>query len=176
MRMRTYLPLLFLSGLMAPAHLPAQNTPSASMDLGVVTAAIAPGDRVEVPVTLVTRNEARVGTASLEVAYLPHSVSFLEAVLGSSAQGGILKAEEAPGEEGKNVIHVEIVSSGPLSEGLLVNLVFEALESITERQETVLENLQPKASSVEGTEIAARGLDGAITPVEVIPACLFYMH
>ncbi len=63
----------------------SQGQPGVSVDLGVVIDSFFPGDQVELPVTLVSRNDAQVGHVTLEVAFPSKVISLLEVTLGSGA-------------------------------------------------------------------------------------------
>jgi hypothetical protein len=186
--------LLALSPGLLWVSLFSQGQPGVSVDLGMIIDAFAPGDQVSMPITLVTRNDPQVANISLEVGYPSELISFVEATLGEGAEaaGAQVKTELAesaesagtgmeanpnePQELELTTLRLEISASSVIPQGLLVNLTFELSEEITLNHEIPLENLKQTAQSLDGQEIRARGLGGAISPIEPIPACFFYMH
>jgi hypothetical protein len=93
-----------------------------------------------------------------------------------SAGTGMEANPNEPQELELTTLRLEISASSVIPQGLLVNLTFELSEEITLNHEIPLENLKQTAQSLDGQEIRARGLGGAISPIEPIPACFFYMH
>ncbi len=173
-----------LPGLMM-VSLFSQGEPAVNVDLGMIVDSFSPGDQVSVPITLVIRNEPQVGKISLEVAYPSELISFVEATLGSGAKaaGAEVRTElvESTDSEGtervdRTILRLEIFASNVIPQGLLLNLTFEMSEQIAINHEILLENLKLTAQSLDGQNIRARGLGGAIAPIEAIPACFFYMH
>lgn len=156
----------------------SQGQPGVNVDLGMIIDAFAPGDQVEMPVTLVTRNDPQVAKISLEVGYPAELISFVEATLGGGAEASQaeVKAELGGVSEELQVLLLEVSAPTVIPEGVLVNLTFELSEGITLNHEIPVENLKQTAESLDGQEIRARGLGGSISPIEPIPACFFYMH
>jgi hypothetical protein len=163
----------------------SQGQPGVNVDLGVIMDSFLPGDQVSVPIILVTRNEPQVAKISLEVAYPSELVSFVEVTLGSGAEaaGAEVRTElvESTDSEGtervdRTILRLEIFASNVIPQGLLLNLTFEMSEQIAINHEILLENLKLTAQSLDGQDIRARGLGGAIAPIEAMPACFFYMH
>ncbi len=182
-----------LPGLMM-VSLFSQGQPGVNVDLGMIMDSFLPGDRVSVPIILVTRNEPQVAKISLEVAYPSELISFVEATLGSSAEAAgvevktqLVESADSAGTEmetgldepqdlERKILRLDLSASNVIPEGLLLNLTFEMSEEIAINHEIPLENLKQTAQSLDGQDIRARGLDGAISPIELIPACFFYMH
>jgi len=172
----------------------SQGQPGVNVDLGIIMDSFLPGDHVLVPITLVTRNEPQVGKISLEVAYPSELISFVEATLGSVAEAAgaevrtqLVESADSAGTETetrpdepqdleRKILRLEISASSVIPQGLLLNLTFEMSEQIAINHEILLENLKLTAQSLDGQDIRARGLGGAIAPIEAIPACFFYMH
>ncbi len=186
--------LLALSPGLMWVSLFSQGQPGVNVDLGMVIDAFAPGDQVSMPITLVTRNDPQVVKISLEVGYPSDLISFVDATLGGGAEAAgaqvktelVESAESAgtvmetnpnePQELELKILRLEISASRVIPEGVLVNLTFEMSEKIAVNHEIPLENLTLAAQSLDGQEIRARGLGGSIAPIELIPACFFYMH
>ncbi len=182
---------LSLLGLMVVV-LFSQGQPGVSLDLGVVIDSFFPGDQVGLPVTLVSRNDPQVGDVTLEVAFPSKVISLVEVTLGSgaTAAGAEVRTEvvdapeeaaaEAEGEESvdleRKILRVNISSSTVLPDGLLATLNFEVKDEISINHEIHMENVSQTALSLDGQEVRTRGIDGTITSIEFIPACLFYMH
>jgi hypothetical protein len=173
-----------LSGLTL-VSLFSQGQPGVNVDLGMIMDSFLPGDQVSVPIILVTRNEPQVGKISLEVAYPSELISFVEVTLGSGAEAAgaevrtqvVESADSAEIENAdRKILRLDISASRVIPQGLLLDLTFEMSEQIAINHEILLENLKQTAQSVDGQEIRARGLGGAIAPIEAIPACFFYMH
>jgi len=182
-----------LPGLML-VFLFSQGQPGVNVDLGIIMDSFLPGDQVSVPITLVTRNEPQVAKISLEVAYPSELISFVEVTLGSGAEGAgaevrtqLVGSADSAGTETetgpdepqdleRKILRLEISASSVIPQGLLLNLTFEMSEQIAINHEILLENLKLTAQSLDGQDIRARGLGGAIAPIEAIPACFFYMH
>ncbi|MEE8461946.1 MAG: hypothetical protein V3S50_07460 [Acidobacteriota bacterium] len=173
-----------LPGLMM-VSLFSQGEPAVNVDLGMIMDSFLPGDQVSVPIILVTRNEPQVAKISLEVAYPSELISFVGVTLGSGAEaaGAEVRTElvESTDSEGtervdRTILLLEIFASNVIPQGLLLNLTFEMSEQIAINHEILLENLKLTAQSLDGQDIRARGLGGAIAPIEAIPACFFYMH
>ena len=61
----------------------SQGQPGVSLDLGVVIDSFFPGDQVELPITLVSRNEAQVGHITMEVAFPSKVISLVGVKLGN---------------------------------------------------------------------------------------------
>ncbi len=187
----------------------SQGQPGVSVDLGVVIDSFFPGDQVELPVTLVSRNDAQVGHVTLEVAFPSKVISLLEVSLGSGPTAAeaevtteIVDAPEEPGAEmetelvdapeaaaadlemeleepvdlERKILILNISASTKLPDGLLATLTFEVKDEISINHEIHMENVSQTALSLDGQEVRARGIDGTITSIEFIPACLFYMH
>ncbi|MCZ6768361.1 MAG: hypothetical protein O7D93_03850, partial [Acidobacteria bacterium] len=168
--------------------------PAVNVDLGMIIYALAPGDQVSMPITLVTRNDPQVAKISLEIGYPSELISFVEVTLGGGAEaaGAQVKTElvetaesagtgmemgvDEPQDLEFKTVRLEITASRVIPEGVLVNLTFELSEKITLNHEIPLDNLGLTAQSLDGQEIRARGLGGSISPIEPIPACFFYMH
>jgi len=185
--------MALLSGPML-VFLFSQGQPAVNVDLGMIMDSFLPGDQVSVPITLVTRNEPQVGKISLEVSYPSELISFVEATLGSAAEAAgaevrtqvVESADSAETERetgldesqdlDRKILRLDISASRVIPQGLLLNLTFEMSGQIAINHEIPLENLKQTAQSLEGQEIRARGLGGAIAPIEAIPACFFYMH
>jgi hypothetical protein len=119
------------------------------------------------------------------VAYPSELISFVEVTLGSGAKaaGAEVRTElvESTDSEGtervdRTILRLEIFASNVIPQGLLLNLTFEMSEQIAINHEILLENLKLTVQSLDGQDIRARGLGGAIAPIEAIPACFFYMH
>ncbi len=186
--------LLALSPGLMWVSLFSQGQPGVSVDLGMIMDSFLPGDQVSMPITLVTRNDPQVVKISLEVGYPSRLISFVEATLGGGAEaaGAEVKTElvefaESAGtgmemglDEPQNlelkILRLDISASSVIPQGLLVNLTFEMSEEIAVNHEIPLENLKQTAQSLDGQDIRARGLGGTIAPIELIPACFFYMH
>ncbi len=201
--------LLALSTGLMWVSLFSQGQPAVNVDLGMIIDALAPGDQVSFPVTLVTRNDPQVVKISLEVGYPSKLISFVEATLGGGAEAAgaqvktelVESAESAgtgmemgldepvesagtgmeanpnePQELELKTVRLEITASSVIPEGLLLNLTFELSKEITLNHEIPLENLKLMVQSLDGQEIRARGVGGAISPIEPIPACFFYLH
>ncbi len=186
--------LLALSAGLMWVSLFSQGQPVVNVDLGMIIDVFAPGDQVSFPVTLVTRNDPQVVKISLEVGYPSKLISFVEATLGGGAEaaGAEVKTElvefaESAGtgmemglDEPQNlelkILRLDISASSVIPQGLLVNLTFEMSEEIAVNHEIPLENLTLASQSLDGQELRARGLGGSISPIELIPACFFYMH
>ncbi len=172
----------------------SQGQPRVNVDLGMIMDSFLPGDQVSLPVTLVTQNEPQVAKISLEVAYPSELISFVEGTLGSGAEAAgaevtteLVESADPAGTEVETgldepqhlelkILRLDISASRVIPQGLLVNLTFEMSEQIAINHEISLENLRQTAQSLDGQEIRARGLGGTIAPIEVIPACFFYMH
>ncbi len=187
----------------------SQGQPGVSVDLGVVIDSFFPGDQVELPITLVSRNDAQVGKISVEVAFPSKVISLVEVTLGNgpTAAGAEVKTElvDAPEEAGaetetelvdapeaadadlemeleepvdleRKILILDISASSALPDGLLATLTFEVNDEIAINHEIHMENVSQTALSLDGQELRARGIDGTITSIEFIPACLFYMH
>ena len=169
---------IFVAMIFGMVSMPSQDVPGVSLDLGAATDTYDVGARVPVPVMMLIRNQAPVGRISLEVAYPSDLVAFREVVPGGSSQAAEAEVgvQEGEGSEGKGHVLLEVSASRPIPEGVLAELVFEVVGELAYDQEVRLENAGRSARSVEGEEIQARGIDGAITSMEFIPACLFYMH
>jgi len=186
--------LLALSTGLMWVSLFSQGQPAVNVDLGMIIDALAPGDQVSMPITLVTRNDPQVAKISLEIGYPAELLSFVEATLGGGAEaaGAQVKTElvetvesagtgmemgvDGPQDPELKTVRLEITASRVIPEGVLVNLTFELSEEIILNHEIPLENLELTAQSLDGQEIRARGLGGSISPIEPIPACFFYMH
>jgi hypothetical protein len=186
--------LLALSTGLMWVSLFSQGQPAVNVDLGMIIDALAPGDQVSMPITLVTRNDPQVVKISLEVGYPSKLISFVEATLGGGAEaaGAQVKTElvetvesagtgmemgvDGPQDLELKTVRLEITASRVIPEGVLVNLTFELSEEIILNHDIPLENLLLTAESLDGQEIRARGLGGSISPIEAIPACFFYMH
>ncbi len=182
-----------LPGLMM-VSLFSQGEPAVNVDLGLIVDSFSPGDQVSVPITLVTRNEPQVGKISLEVAYPSELISLVEVTLGSGAEAAgadvstqLVGSADSAGTETetgpdepqdleRKILRLEISASSVIPQGLLLNLTFEMSEQIAINHEILLENLKLTVQSLDGQDIRARGLGGAIAPIEAIPACFFYMH
>ena len=180
-------------GLMVVILFP-QGQPGVSVDLGVVIDSFFPGDQVELPITLVSRNDAQVGQISLEVAFPSKVISLVEVTLGNgpTAAGAEVKTElvdapeaadadlemelEEPVDLERKILKLNISASTALPDGLLATLTFEVNDEIAINHEIQMENVSQTALSLDGQELRARGIDGTITSIEFIPACLFYMH
>ncbi len=172
----------------------SQGQPGVNVDLGMIMDSFLPGDQVSLPVTLVTRNEPQVAKISLEVAYPSELISFVEVTLGSGAGAAgaevtteLVESADSVGSEVElgldepqdlelKILRLDISASRVIPQGLLLNLIFEMSGQIAINHEITLENLKQTAQSLDGQEIRARGLGGTIAPIEVIPACFFYMH
>jgi hypothetical protein len=186
--------LLALSTGLMWVSLFSQGQPAVNVDLGMIIDALAPGDQVSMPITLVTRNDPQVAKISLEIGYPAELISFVEATLGGGAEaaGAQVKTElvetvesagtgmemgvDGPQDLELKTVRLEITASRVIPEGVLVNLTFELSEEIILNHEIPLEYLLLTAESLDGQEIRARGLGGSISPIEAIPACFFYMH
>jgi hypothetical protein len=153
-----------------------QGAPGVNVDLGVVVDTFNPGDPVEFPITLVTRNDPQVGSISLEVAFPSAGLSLTGAALpdGVEAELETQLRDEEGGE--RKILSLEITSTQPISQGVLVTVTFEIAQEMAINGEIQLENLSQSSKSLNGDELSARGLDGSITSIEFIPACFFYMH
>ncbi len=200
--------MALLLGLMV-VILFSQGQPGVSVDLGVVIDSFFPGDQVELPITLVSRNNAQVGQIFLEVAFPSKVISLVDVTLGNgpTAAEAEVKRElvdapeeagaeterelvDAPEEAGadlemeleepvdleRKILRLNISASTALPDGLLATLTFEVNEAIAINHEIHMENVSQTALSLDGQEVRARGIDGTITSIEFIPACLFYMH
>ena len=157
----------------------SQGEPGVNVDLGVMVDTFAPGDPVEIPVTLVTRNDPLVGSVSLEIAFPSAVLSFTAAVLGSvlEVEGAELNTELRDGEDGeRKILSVEVSSTNPIGQGLLITLIFEISQEIAINHDIQLENISQSSKSLDGEDLKTRGLDGSIISIEFIPACFFYMH
>ncbi len=187
----------------------SQGQPGVSVDLGVVIDSFFPGDQVELPITLVSRNDAQVGQISLEVAFPSKVISLVEVTLGNGPTAAeaevtteLVDAPEAAGAETetelvdapeaaaadlemeleepvdleRKILKLNISASTALPDGLLATLTFEVNDEIAINHEIHMENVSQTALSLDGQELRARGIDGTITSIEFIPACLFYMH
>lgn len=187
----------------------SQGQPGVSVDLGVVIDSFFPGDQVELPITLVSRNDAQVGQISLEVAFPSKVISLVEVTLGNgpTAAAAEVKTElvdapeaaaaeteaelvdapeaadadlemelEEPVDLERKILILDISASSALPDGLLATLTFEVNDEIAINHEIHMENVSQTALSLDGQELRARGIDGTITSIEFIPACLFYMH
>jgi len=163
----------------------SQGQPGVNVDLGMIMDSFLPGDQVSVPIILVTRNEPQVAKISLEVAYPSELISFVEVTLGSGAEAAgaevrteLVESTDLEGTErvDRTILRLEIFASNVIPQGLLLNLTFEMSEQIAINHEILLENLKLTAQSLDGQDIRARGLGGAIAPIEAIPACFFYMQ
>ncbi len=175
--MKTLLPALIFMLMTAPAI--PQGEPGVNVDLGVIVDTFAPGDTVEIPVTLVTRNDPQVGSATFEMAYPAAVLTFKDAVLGGAVpgEGAQLNTGLQDGKDPeKQILSVDVSSSDAIGQGLLVTLTFEVSEEIAINHEIELENLSQSSRSLDGADLRARGLGGSITNIEFIPACFFYMH
>ncbi len=199
---------LSLLGLMV-VILFSQGQPGVSVDLGVVIDSFFPGDHVELPITLVSRNEAQVGHITIEVAFPSKVISLVEVKLGNGPTAAEAEVTtelvDAPEEAGvetetelvdapeaadadlemeleepvdleRKILILDISASSALPDGLLATLTFEVNDEIAINHEIHLENVSQTALSLDGQELRARGIDGTITSIEFIPACLFYMH
>ncbi len=187
----------------------SQGQPGVSVDLGVVIDSFFPGDQVELPITLVSRNEAQVGHITMEVAFPSKVISLVGVKLGSGptaaeaevttelvdapeeagaeAETELVDAPEAaaadleieleePVDLERKILILDISASSALPNGLLATLTFEVNDEIAINHEIHMENVSQTAVSLDGQEVRARGIDGTITSIEFIPACLFYMH
>jgi len=175
--MRRILPALIFMLMALPAS--PQGEPGVNVDLGVMVDTFAVGDSIEIPVTLVTRNDPQVGSVSFEMAFPSAAISFTEATLGGTVklEDTELDTELRDGEEGqRKILSVEVSSAQPIGQGVLVTLIFEVSQEIAINHEIQLENLSQSSQSLDGEVLRTRGLDGAITSIEFIPACFFYLH
>ena len=187
----------------------SQGQPGVSVDLGVVIDSFFPGDQVELPITLVSRNEAQVGHITMEVAFPSKVISLVGVKLGNGptaaeaevttelvdapeeagaeAETELVDAPEAaaadlemeleePVDLERKILILDISASSALPNGLLATLTFEVNDEIAINHEIHMENVSQTAVSLDGQEVRARGIDGTITSIEFIPACLFYMH
>ena len=175
--MKEILPALIFMLTMVPVS--SQGEPGVNLDLGVIVDTFAPGDLVELPVTLVTRYDPRVGSVSFEVAFPAAVLSFKGTTLGGAVktESAELNTQLRDGEDGeRKILSVDISSSEAIGQGLLVMLTFEVSQEIAINHDIQLENLSQSSKSLDGGDLSARGLDGSITSIEFIPACFFYMH
>ena len=202
----------------------SQGQPGVSLDLGVVIDSFFPGDQVELPITLVSRNEAQVGHITMEVAFPSKVISLVGVKLGNGPTAAeaevtteLVDAPEEAGAEAetelvdapeeaaaetetelvdapeeaaadlameleepvdleRKILILDISASSALPNGLLATLTFEVNDEIAINHEIHMENVSQTAVSLDGQEVRARGIDGTITSIEFIPACLFYMH
>lgn len=172
------IPLAFLFVLVIVVVSP-QGAPGVNIDFGVLVDTFTQGDTAEVPVTVVTRNDPQVGLVVFEMAFPATSLSFTDAVLGGAVdvQGAKLNTQVRDDGDGEQkILRVEISSTSSINQGLLVTLSFEISQDIAANHDIQLENLIQSAKSLDGNDLAARGLSGSITSIEFIPACFFYMH
>ena len=175
--MKGILPALIL--LLVTVPVSPQGEPGVNVDLGVVVDTFAPGDPVELPVTLVTRNDPQVGSVSFEMAFPAAVLSFKNAALGGAVEveGAELTTGLRDGEDGeRTILSVDVASAEPIGQGLLVTLTFEVSQEIAINHDIQLDNLSQSSTSLDGEDLRARGLGGSITSIEFIPACFFYMH
>ena len=174
--MKTILPALMF--MLATMPVSPQGEPGVNVDLGVIVDTFAPGDPVELPVTLVTRYDPQVGSVSFEMAFPAAVLSFKEAALGGAvSEGAALDTELRDGEDGEQkILSVEVSSTEAIGQGLLVTLTFEVSQEIAINHDIQLDNLSQSSKSLDGEDLRARGLGGSITSIEFIPACFFYMH
>ncbi len=175
--MKEILPALIF--MLTTVSVSPQGEPGVNLDLGVVVDTFAPGDPVEIPVTLVTRNDPQVGSVSFEMAFPAAVLSFKGAALGSvlKTEGAELNTELRDGEDGeRKILSVDVSSTEAIGQGLLVTLTLEVSQEIAINHDIQLENLSQSSQSMDGGDLNARGLDGSITSIEFIPACFFYMH
>lgn len=175
--MKEILPALIFMLTVVPVS--SQGEPGVNLDLGVIVDTFAPGDLVELPVTLVTRYDPQVGSVSFEVAFPAAVLSFKGAALGGAVktEGAELNTQLRDGEDGeRKILSVDISSTEAIGQGLLVMLTFEVSQEIAINHDIQLENLSQSSKSLDGGDLSARGLDGSITSIEFIPACFFYMH
>jgi len=165
-------------GLMGVSLFP-QGQPGVNVEVGVVTFSFFEGDQITVPITLVSRNEPQVGNIAFDVAWSSVIISLVEVALGSGADsvGAKLETELREGEgPEQEILHLDISAPSVIPDGLLVALQFEVLDDMNIEHEIALDNLSQIAQSVDGQELNARGISGAIKSLEFLPACLFYMH
>jgi len=165
-------------GLMVVSLFP-QGQPGVNVEVDEVLFSFFQGDQITVPITLVSQNEPQVGNIAFDVAWSSVLISLVEATLGPGADsvGAKLETELKEGEGPEQVIlHVNISAPSVIPDGLLVALQFEVLDDMNIKQEIALDNLSQTAQSVDGQELNAQGISGSITPLEFLPACLFYMH
>ncbi len=165
-------------GLMVVSLFP-QAQPGVNVDVGVAQFSFFYGDQITVPITLVSRNEPQVGNIAFDVAWSSVLISLVEATLGTGADsvGAKLKTEVREGEgPEQEILRIEISAPSVIPDGLLVALQFKVLEDMNINHEIALDNLSQTAQSVDGQELNVRGRSGSITPLEFLPACLFYMH
>ena len=175
--MKGILPALIIMFVTVPVS--PQGEPKVNVDLGVVVDTFAPGDAVGFPVTVVTRNDPQMGSVSFEMAFPAAVLSFTDAALGGAveSEGAALNTEVRDGEDGeRKILSVKVSSANPIAQGLLVMLTFEVSQEIAINHDIQLENLSQSSKSLDGEDLNTRGLDGSITSIEFIPACLFYMH
>ena len=165
-------------GIRLPGGVHAQSTASVNIDLGVVVESVSAGAKVRLPVNLVATEDVQVGKISLTVSFPAKELSFVEAVRGPVAESadGQIESRLSDGESGEKILEVDVTASKPMSQGGILDLMFEISEHGRLGDEIKVKNLRRSVQSMEGKPIDAYGIDGSITALSAITPCFFYMH
>lgn len=175
---RWTLALLLGLSLVPPGR--GQTEPAVKLQLGNDIA--TPGEKVFLPVTLITTDDAQVAKVSLEISFPSDVLSFVEAVQGLASESAEAEVKVDLSRDGsqprEGILRVDVRSSKAISQGVLVTLLFQLSKEAESDKVISLKSLKQAAQSVEGQPLEARGSDGSITVVSEAPimACFFYMH
>lgn len=159
----------------------AQDEATASLDLGMDAA--VPGEDASLLVALSTTGAPKIGAIRFEVLVPAHLVSFVELSkrFGAEDSRADINAELVQPTHGSDeaIVRVDVSSSNPIPEGLLVALTFDVSKQAQVGSVIKMKAGAVTARSVDGRQLRTSALDGEITVLSDLPqvlACFFYMH
>lgn len=158
--------------------LPAQSRPTANLDLGVVVETVSPGEKVSLPLTLVTSGEPQVTRVSVEVSFPSRLFTFVEVSNGAAADsaGVEISIQSRDAEDEEKILQIDVAASAPIPQGVLLNVVLEVAQHVRLDSDIRVKNLKQTALSADGQPLETYGIDGSITVLSPVSACFFYMH
>jgi hypothetical protein len=177
--------------LASPLPTIQQSAELVTLELGID--AMLPGSDVYVPIRLQGQPAAAVGKIQLSILFPSEILLFQGAEERSESALGNLEvslreptpeesAREPPAASGvirgpRKILEITLASANALHAGTLAQLAFKCVERETLPPQVHLRNLNPRAFSLDGDELATRGTDGVISLIAVpVFGCFFYMH